>query len=155
MSNGPNTVVYEHNSLSRESPTEHQDPRENITAKFNTCDFDLVQLLNDESIISEFSEQCQTAYRDVELKELLLQESQLFQQINEKIGAYERLQDPECDPFEEGRENPCPTIDYELRLQMHNVTDIMTCQNSTGHYEFADCMVQKRNEMLDYLNEIL
>lgn len=150
----PGSIINYSSPLTRPF-IDHADPRENITAQFNTCDFDLVQLLNDESIIDEFSEQCQSAYHDPELKNLLLQESQLFNQINEKIGAYEKQQDPDCDPFEEGRREPCPKMDYDLRLGMHNVTDIMTCQNSTGHYEFAQCMVEMRNEMLVYLETII
>lgn len=133
----------------------YQDPRENITAQYNTCDFDLVETLNLPSLVSEYSEQCQEAYRDPQLREILLQESKLFRQIDERILAYETQEDPNCDPFEEGRETPCPAIDFELRFEMHNASDIMVCQNSTGHFEYASCMLEKRNEMLLFLNTII
>lgn len=128
------------------------ESNDNSSTLFDTCDADLIDSLGPE-IIKELSDQCQEALQDPELRELFQQESSLFKEFSSKLKQYEELLDPNCDPNNE--DILCPTMDFDLRNDLYNSTDLFLCHNVTSYQEFLGCMIVSRTEMIQNLDGLL
>lgn len=113
--------------------------------QYNTCDLDLSPEIHD-----QLPKECLKV--GPELKEKLLQESNLFRQFWERLENYEKQQDLVYqqiiinDPLAAA----IPEKDWTLRHKLYEAADLMLCQNGTDvtYDQFADCMILKRNQMI-------
>jgi len=106
---------------------------------FLTCDFDLVDA--NPKILDSLPDECKEAANDSTLRESMRLESLKFNQFMTELQNREK--------GEGGEEEAILLKDWALRSKIYTDADLNLCSKSKTSSEFIECLINKRDLMID------